>query len=95
MRGGDDLLTDLYKLFLKFRENVPKNGRTAKNSLLGTYGTILFGDVEFVQKLFDTLIDDTNRVVVTFENTSRELYFYLKIFHPGTNFEKPEQKRVD
>ena len=33
---GRDLLTDLDKRFLKLKENVPKNGRTTNNSLLGT-----------------------------------------------------------
>ena len=37
---GKDLLTDLYKRFLKFKENVPKYGRTTHNSFLGTVGTI-------------------------------------------------------
>ena len=50
-------------------------------------------DLQFVQKLFDTLINHINRAVVTFENTfsSQEFYFYTKILHTGTNFEKPEQ----
>ena len=34
-------------------------------------------------------------LVVTFENISQAFYFYIKIFHTGTTFEKPEQKRVD
>ena len=51
--------------------------------------------VQYVQKRFDTLINYINRVVVTFENTSQVFYFYRKIFHTGTNFEKPEQKRMD
>ena len=34
----DDLQTDLYKRFLKFKENVLKNARTTKNSLLDTVG---------------------------------------------------------
>ena len=55
----------------------------------------LFRDVQFVQELFDILINYINRVVVTSENTSQEFYFYLKIFHTGTNFEKPEQKSVN
>ena len=29
-----------------------------------------------------------NSIVVTFENTSQEFYFFTKIFHTGTNFEK-------
>ena len=40
---GNDLLTDLYKHFLKFKENVPKNGRTTNNSLLGTFETTCLG----------------------------------------------------
>ena len=40
---GNDMLTDLYKRFLKFKENVPKNGRTTNNSFLGTAGTISLG----------------------------------------------------
>ena len=55
----------------------------------------LFRYVQYVQKRFDTLINYINRVVVTFQNTSQVLYFYMKIFHTGTNFEKPEQKRMD
>ena len=35
-----DLLTGLLKRFLKFKENVPKYGRTTKNPLLCTVGTI-------------------------------------------------------
>ena len=37
---GNALLTTLYKRFLKFRENVPKNGRTTSNSFFGTVSTI-------------------------------------------------------
>ena len=33
---GSDLLTKLCKRFPKFKKNVPKNGRTANNYLLGT-----------------------------------------------------------
>ena len=33
---GNDLLTALYKRFLKFKENIPKNGRTTNKSFLGT-----------------------------------------------------------
>ena len=55
----------------------------------------LFKGIQFVQKLFDTLINYINRVVVTFENTSQQFYFYVKIFYTGANFEKPEQKCVD
>ena len=40
---GKDLLTYLYKHFLKFKENVSKYGRTTSNSLLGTVGTICLG----------------------------------------------------
>ena len=40
---GKDLLTDLYKPFLKFKENVPKYGRTANSSFLGTLGAICLG----------------------------------------------------
>ena len=55
----------------------------------------LFRDVQFAQELFDALISYIKRVVVTFENTSQALYFYMEIFHAGTNFENPEQKRVN
>ena len=51
----------------------------------------LFRGIQFVQKLFDTLINYIYRIAVTFENTSQEFYFYMTIFHTGTNFEK----RVD
>ena len=37
---GNDLLTDFYKNFLKFKENFPKNGKAINNSHLGTTGTI-------------------------------------------------------
>ena len=37
---GNDLLTALYKRFLKFKENIPKNGRTTSNSFFGTVSTI-------------------------------------------------------
>ena len=37
---GNDLLTALHKRFLKFKENVPKNGRTTSNSFFGTVSTI-------------------------------------------------------
>ena len=46
----------------------------------------LFRDKQFVEKLFDKLINYINRVVVTFENTSQELYSYIKILHTGANF---------
>ena len=39
---GNDLLTDLYKSFLIFKANIPKNGRTTNNSLLGTVNTSYF-----------------------------------------------------
>ena len=39
---SNDLLTDLYRRFLKFKENFPKNGRTIKNPPLGTVGTTCF-----------------------------------------------------
>ena len=94
MHCGKDLLTDLYKRFLKFKENVPKYGRTTNNSFLGTVDN-LFRDIQFVKERFDTLINNINRVVVTFENTSQKFYFCMKIFHTRTNFEKPEQKRVN
>ena len=37
---GKNLLTDLCERFLKFKENVPKYGRTTSNSFLCTFGTI-------------------------------------------------------
>ena len=77
----NDLLTNLYKLFLKFNENFPKNGRTANNPILGTVRTVCLGTYNLSK----------NRVVVTFENTSEVFYLYMKIFDTGTNFEKPEQ----
>ena len=40
---GNDLVTDLYKHFLKFKENVPKYGRITDNSFLGTVSTICVG----------------------------------------------------
>ena len=40
---GNDLLTALYKRFLKFKENVPKNGRATNNSFFGTVSTICLG----------------------------------------------------
>ena len=40
---GKELLTDWYKSFLKFKENVPKYGRTTNNSFLGTVSTICLG----------------------------------------------------
>ena len=40
---GKDLLTDLYKRFLKIKSNIPKYGRTTNNSFLGTAGTICLG----------------------------------------------------
>ena len=55
----------------------------------------LFSDLKFVKGLFDTLISNINRVVVTFENTSQEFYFYMKILHTRPDFEKPEQKCVN
>ena len=87
--------TDLYKSFFKFKENIPKYGRTTNNSFLGTVDVICLGAYNLSKELFDTLISYINRVVVTFENTSQEFYFYMEIFHTGTNFEKPEQKRVN
>ena len=92
---GSDLLTNLCKRFLKFKENVPKTGRTANNSILGTVDTICLGTYNLSRNLFDTLINYINRIVATFQNTSQVFYFYMKILHTGTNFEKLEQKRVD
>ena len=92
---GKDLLTDLYKCFLKFKENVRKYGKANNNFLLGTCWDKLFRDVQFLQEPFHRLINYINRLIVRFENTSQEFYFYMKIFHSGTNFEKPEKKRVN
>ena len=44
---GKDLLTNLYKCFLKFKENAPKYGRKTNNSFLGTVGTICLGTYNF------------------------------------------------
>ena len=44
---GNDLLTALYKRFLIFKENVPKNGRTTSNSFFGTVSTICLGMYNF------------------------------------------------
>ena len=44
---GNDLLTGLHTRFLKFKENVPKNGRRTNNSLLGTDGIICLGTYNF------------------------------------------------
>ena len=84
MHCGKDLLTDLYKRFLKFKENVPKYGRTT-NNLYCWYN--LFRDIQFIKELFDTLINNVNMVVVTFENTSQEFYFYMNIFRTRTHFQ--------
>ena len=40
---GNDFLTDLCKCFLKFKENIPENGRTTSNSFFGTASTIYLG----------------------------------------------------
>ena len=40
LHGSNDLLTALYKRFLKFKKNVPKNGKTTSNLLFGTVSTI-------------------------------------------------------
>ena len=84
---GNGSLTDLYKRFLKFTENVPKYGAITNNSFSGSYCSYnLFRDVQFVEKLFDTVINDINRVIVTLENTSQEFYFYMKIFSVSGKF---------
>ena len=54
----------------------------------------LFRGVQFLQKLFDTLISYIDRVLIKFENTSQVFYFYMKILQTGTNFVRVEQKRV-
>ena len=43
LHWSNGLLTDLYKRFLKFKENFPKNERTTNNSLLSAVGTICLG----------------------------------------------------
>ena len=48
---GNDLLTALYKRFLKFKENVPKNGRTTNNSFLGTVRAIYLGTYNLSKNL--------------------------------------------
>ena len=40
---GKELLTNLYKRFLKFKENVPKYGGTTNNSFLVIVITICLG----------------------------------------------------
>ena len=89
---GKDLLTNLYKCFLKVKENVPKYGKTTSNSFLGIVGTICLGTYSLSKNF---LIHWSIMVLVTFENTSQEFYVYIKIFHSRANFEKPEQKRVN
>ena len=92
---GYELLTDLYKHFLKFKENVSKYGRITNNSFFGTICTICLGTYNLSKNSFDILINYIYRVVVTFENISQEFYFYMKIFNTRTNFEKSEEKRVE
>ena len=43
MHCGKDLLTDLYKCFLQFKNNSLKDGRATNNAILGTVGTICLG----------------------------------------------------
>ena len=76
---GNDLLTALYKRFLKFKENVPKYGRTTSNSIFWYCQYNLLRDVQFVQRPFNTLVNYINRVVITFENTFQVFYFYMKV----------------
>ena len=75
---GNDLLTALCKRFLKFKENVPKYGRTTVNSIFWHCQYNLLREVQFVQKLFNTFVNYINKVVTTFENTSQVFYFYMK-----------------
>ena len=54
LRYDKDLLTDLYKHFLKSKENIPKYGRATNNSLLVTVGTMCLGTYN-LSKNFDQL----------------------------------------
>ena len=95
---GNILLTDLYKCVLKFKENFPRNGRRINNSYLVNVHKVtvhLFSYAKFVQKIFDTLINYINRVVITFDIISQVFYFYMNNFHTGENYEKPVQNCVD
>ena len=51
MHCDNDLLTDLYKGFLKFKENVPKIGRKTNNSYLGTVCIICLGTYNLSKNL--------------------------------------------
>ena len=53
---SNELLTNLYKRCLKFRENVPKYGRTTNNTLSGTVGTICLGTYNLF-KIFFLILD--------------------------------------
>ena len=47
---GNNLLAALYKRCLKFKENVPENGRTTSNSFFGTVSTICLGTYNLSRK---------------------------------------------
>ena len=51
----------------------------------------LFRNVEFVLKLFDTLVNYINKVVIAYKNIYQPFYFHIKISHSGANFKTPEQ----
>ena len=52
MHRGDDLLTDLYKYFLKLKNDFPKGGRTTNNIILGTVNTICLGTYNLSKNFF-------------------------------------------
>ena len=71
LEWGNNLLTDLYKRVLILIEDFPTNGRTINNSFLGTVAISCVGTYSLSKKLFDTLVNYINKIVITYENTSQ------------------------
>ena len=103
MHCGNDLLTNLYKRFLKFIENSPQNGRTINNSFLGTIGRNCLGTYNLSKNLFIHWSAYTKKFVQKLykmytkiiQNTKFVYVLYTKIVQIKILYDKECRKNVD
>ena len=66
------MVTNLYKLVLRFMGNFTKNGGAINNSFCRYCWYNLLRGVQLVQKVYDGSNSYINRVVITFKNMPKE-----------------------
>ena len=80
LQCGSDLFTDLSKCFLKFKENLPKNGRTTNNSLLGAVNTICLGTYNLSKNFsifyFPKIVWANKFLIITWFNLLQTSFFW-------------------